>query len=177
MLKKMRRCVILAAILAFFAVIMLIAALVNIFNYAVVTGRTDETLQAILMFESNIPANPDPNNPPPPRPFQGLPDMESNYMTRFFTVHFDRNGEVIFASTDNIASIGEEDAVKYAREVLQSGKERGYRKAYRFVKAQLDDTTIVIFLNTAREQQSMLSLLILTPGMTTSSQLCRKQFQ
>ena len=162
MIKKMRVRVILAAMLAFFAVIMLIAALVNLVNYAVVTNRADQTLDAILMFESRSPVQGDPKDPPPQRPFMGLPDMEQNYMTRFFTVRFDQDGQVIFASTDNIAAIGEEDAIRYARQMLNSGKERGYWKDYRYAKERVSDTTVIVFLNTSREQQSMLSLLILT---------------
>lgn len=96
------------------------------------------------------------------QPFMGLPDVESNYMTRFFTVRFDAKGEAVSVFTDNIASVGEEDALRYARDILQSGKHHGYYKAYRFAKETRGDSTVVIFLNTGREQQSMLSLLILT---------------
>ena len=177
MIKKMRVRVILAAMLAFFAVITLIAALVNIVNYAVVTNRADQTLDAILRFEAGSPAfadqgemdpqkpdpqNPDRKDPPPQQPFMGLPDMEQNYMTRFFTVRFNASGDVIFASTDNIAAIGEEDAIRYARQILQGSGERGYWKEYRYAKENISDTTVVVFLNTSREQQSMFSLLVLT---------------
>ncbi|MBR5765333.1 MAG: HAMP domain-containing histidine kinase, partial [Lachnospiraceae bacterium] len=176
MLKKMRRRVILAAMAAFAAVILLIAVLVNAVNYAVVTDRADDTLSAILKFEERSPKERGPKEPdpgaggpsngepgkPPERPFTGLPDVEANYMTRFFTVRFDSAGEVLFTSVDYIAAIGESDAVLYAKEVLKKGSDHGYMKAYRYVKEVIGDETVVIFLNTSREQQSMLSLLILT---------------
>lgn len=161
MLKKMRRRVIFAAMLAFFAVIMMISVLVNAVNYAIVTKRADETLAAILKYEEKSPRAPEPEAPPK-KPFMGLPDVESNYMTRFFAVRFDKDRNVIFASTDYIAAISKEDAVVLARKVLDSGKDQGYIKAYRYAREDIDDTTVVIFLNTTREQQSMLSLLILT---------------
>ncbi len=161
MIKKMRRRMILAAMLAFFAVIMMIAILVNAVNYAVVTGRADETLKAILSFEERSPEAPGPEGPPM-KPFMGLPDVESNYMTRFFTVRFDQNDDVIFASTDYIAAIDKDTAVTYAKEVLKGDRDHGYMKAYRFVKDKTDDTTVVVFLNTTREQQSMIFLLVLT---------------
>ncbi|MBR6486796.1 MAG: HAMP domain-containing histidine kinase, partial [Lachnospiraceae bacterium] len=176
MLKKMRRRVILAAMAAFAAVILLIAVLVNAVNYAVVTDRADDTLSAILKFEERSPKERGPKEPdpgaggpsngepgkPPERPFTGLPDVEANYMTRFFTVRFDSAGEVLFTSVDYIAAIGESDAVLYAKEVLKKGSDHGYMKAYRYVKEVIGDETVVIFLNTSREQQSMLSLLVLT---------------
>ena len=168
MIKKMRRRMILAAMLAFFAVIMMIAILVNTVNYVVVTNRADQTLDAILKFEEREPAQEKPgpkdaaNDAPPPQPFMGLPDVEENYMTRFFTVRFDSAGEVVFASIDYIAAVDKDNAEAMAREVYISGKERGYMKAYRYAKDRKDDETIVVFLNTTREQQSMVSLLILT---------------
>lgn len=161
MIKKMRRRMILAAMLAFFAVIIMIAVLVNVVNYFVVTDRADETINAILKFEEKRPEPREPEGPPR-KPFMGLPDVESNYMTRFFTVHFDEKGDVIFASTDYIAAIDKDTAIAYAGEVLAKGREHGYMKAYRYAKTETDTAVIVIFLNTAREQQSMVSLMILT---------------
>lgn len=166
MIKKMRRRMILAAMCAFFAVIMMIAVLVNTVNFLVVTNRADGTLKSILAFEEKRPKAPEPKGDspgePPRRPFMGLPDVEANYMTRFFTVRFDENDDVIFASTDYIAAIDEETAVAYAREVLNKGRDSGYMKAYRYILDEKDNETVVIFLNTTREQQSMISLLILT---------------
>ena len=76
MLKKMRQRVILAAMLAFFAVIMLIGVSVNILNYMVVTKNADETLDVILSFEENI-VRPEMegngfNAPPPEAPPPGF---------------------------------------------------------------------------------------------------------
>ncbi len=150
-----------AAMLAFFAVIMMIAILVNTANYALVTGRIDDTLDAILNYERIRPPEGAPDGPPM-KPFMGLPDVESNYMTRFFTVRFDKNGEVLFTSTDNIAAIDNDAAVAYARGVLEGSRDHGYMKAYRYIRNTTDEATTVIFLNTTREQQSMITLLILT---------------
>ncbi len=153
-----------AAMLAFFAVIMMIAVLVNAVNYYVVTNRADQTLSAILRYEEMRPEEPGPQGPqgPPMKPFMGLPDVEANYMTRFFAVHFDKDENVVSTSTDYIAAVDNEDAVEYARQVLKKSKDRGYMKAYRYAKETKGDTTVVLFLNTTRDQQSMISLLILT---------------
>ncbi len=188
MLKKMRRRVILAAMLSFFAVITMIAILINVVNYCVITDRADETLSAILAFEERVPDEripdervPDeayPEEPapgkaemPPMKPFMGLPDVEDNYMTRFFSVRFDRNDNVVFTSTDNIAAIGEEDAVVYAKKVLEKGADHGYMKDFRYVRNENDRGTIVIFLNTMREQRSMRTVLILTIAVSCVSLL------
>ncbi|MCR4786969.1 MAG: HAMP domain-containing histidine kinase [Lachnospiraceae bacterium] len=161
MIKKMRRRVILAAMLAFFAVIFMIGVLVNVINFIVVTSTADQTLSAIMSFEERIPMKPRPGDPPP-GPFKGLPDVESNYMTRFFSVRFDEKGDAVLVSTDYVASVDEEAAVRYARQILDKKTDHGYYKEYRYVKDEKDTTTTVIFLNTWREQMSMRSLLVLT---------------
>ena len=167
MLKKMRRRVILAAMSAFFAVILLIAVLVNVVNYYVVTDRADETIASVLSFEGRAP-KPEKGGPPP-EPFMGLPDAESNYMMRFFTVKFDADGNVLSTSTDNIASVDTDDAVAYARQALSRRQERGYMKAYRFLKQTEGDTSTVIFLNVSRDLQYMRSLRNLTIAVACAS--------
>ena len=67
MLKKMRRRVICAAMLAFFSVIVVIAVLVNIVNYCVETKRADKTLTYIAGFEEREA----PGERPPDKPGQG----------------------------------------------------------------------------------------------------------
>ena len=176
MLKQMRRRVIIAAMLSFFAVISMIAILINVVNYCVVTDRADNTLSAILSFEemilneeqNRLPAPPDSPGPTdagedlPVKPFMGLPDVEDNYMTRFFTVRFDKERNVVFTSTDNIAAISKDEAVSYATNVLEKNADHGYMKEYRYVRKDNDRGTVVIFLNTMREQRSMHTILILT---------------
>ncbi len=160
MLKKMRRRVILAAMAAFAAVILLIAALVNVVNFCVVTNRADETIASVLSFQSRAP-KPSRGNPPP-EPFIGLPDLESNYMTRFFIVSFDADGNIQSVSTDQIASIDEEDAVSYAQQALARKSDRGYMKAYRYLKETQGETVTIVFLNVSRDLQYMRSLRNLT---------------
>lgn len=72
MLKKMRARMIGAAMLAFSAVIVLIALLVNVVNYQVVTHRADDTLSHILEYENHAVRD---NLPSmlPPAPFRELP--------------------------------------------------------------------------------------------------------
>lgn len=178
MLKKMRQRVIVAAMLAFFAVIMLIGVSVNVVNYMVVTRNADETLSAILSFEENTVrpemqnAEPDilppdaPEQNPAPRegmpPFMGLPDLESNYMTRFFIVRFGEDGNPDYISIDYIASVGDEDALTLAKRVYEKNSDHGYMGDYRYACNRIGNEGVVVFLNTVREQKSMKNLLLMT---------------
>lgn len=175
MIRRMRHRVILAAMVAFFAVILTIAVLVNVVNYVMVTSRADNTLEAILNYERG-PMGPrgagDKSEPPEAvgpqeaRPFMELPDKELNYMTRFFIVRFDESGEAYSVFTDFIASIDEEQAKEYGQKAFDSGKEHGYLGEYRYVRATRDGGTVVAFLNTLRERQSMQALLLMTLGIS-----------
>lgn len=160
MLQKMRLRMILSSMLAFFAVITLIAVLVNVADYIVMTNRVDQTLDYILSYEERIPNVPEQEGPPPagPGPFMEIPDVEANYMTRFFVVRFDLSGNPIFASTDYVAAVDKEAAVEYAQEALSKGDERGYISDYRYVVQSNGVTTVVIFLNASKEIQYMRTL-------------------
>ena len=168
MIKKMRQRVILASMAAFFAVIALIATLVNIIYFGVETGNADRTLNVIMENEERrtdfpMPGEPgEPGENPPMQPFMGLPDLEMNYMTRFFVVRFDKDGKTSAVGMDYIAAIDSFDAVEYGHRVMRRSNDRGYIDAFRYLKSEKGDETTIIFLNASKEQQSMKSVLILT---------------
>lgn len=167
MLKKIRWRFIGAAMLAFSTVIILIASLVNIANYISVTRKTDETIGYILDYESS--ASRGGFDSRPPMPFQGMPDEEANYMTRFFIVAVGSDNLVIATSMDYVASITESEAVSYAKEAMSKLTDRGYMDGYRYQKIEYDEATVVIFLNSTREIQSMRSLLFMTLAISGGS--------
>ena len=181
MLKKMRWRLIAAAMAAFFAVIALIAVLVNVVNYYVVTDNADQTLSGVMTFESRADRAPPPRDENdggpgkrdggPPAPITDFPDVEANYMTRFFFVRFDAEGEVTSTSTDFIASVDETDAVQYAQQALSRKSDRGYLKDYRYVVEEKDGETVVLFLNVSRDLQYMRSLRVLTIAVSGVSLL------
>lgn len=168
MLKKMRWRVIGAAMLAFSAVILLIAVLVNVVNCYLVTNRADDTLSHILEYEEHI-ANGTASSKLPPAPFMELADLESNYMTRFFTVRIDHAGKMISTSRDYIAAVEENEAVDYAKKALDAPGLKGYIGHYRYQKKDTDSATTICFLNTFREQQFMTSLRSITAAVAAGS--------
>ncbi len=179
MIRQMRRRVILAAMVAFLAVILLIGGLVNVMNYLSVTRRVDQSLQMISGFESGDTTPPDfpqkedkeffrkedksseREEPPKNRPL-GLPDVEANYMTRFFIVRYDAEGAVEFVSTDYVAAIDDEGARTLAAAAMKKSGSKGYLDVYRFLKVQTQDKTEVIFVNASRELRDIRSLLLQT---------------
>ncbi len=161
-----------SAMLAFTAVMLLIAILVNWVNYGSVTNRADQTLSYILRYDERTPEKPgagDGTDAPPPKPFMELPNLEANYMTRFFVVRLDKDGNLSSTHTDYIASISEEDALNYANRVIKKGKDKGYIGDYRYCKKELPDRTVFIFLNVSMELLSVRSLFDLTLAVVGGS--------
>ena len=179
MLKQMRWRLILAAMLAFFAVIALIAVLVNVVNYYVVARRADETIGYIMDHEKMRADEPGPGGligpdgsrgeAPPSAPFMPLPDVESNYMMRYFIVRLDHDANVISVSTDYVASVDETEAEQYAMQVYEGRKDRGYLGEYRYAEKTDQDATLIVFLNAGRELQYVRSLRNLTLAVSGGS--------
>ena len=161
MFRQMRWRMIGAAMAAFTAVILLIVILVNVLNYAEVTKRADQTIASVRSFEADVQHRQEENRPPQ-EPFAGLPDREENFMTRFFVVRFQEESGEPSVYMDYIAAVDEEEAVRYAQKVLQSGKEKGYLEAYRYQVYTENGEKAVIFLNAAREQEQIRSLLLIS---------------
>ncbi len=157
MLKKMRWRFISAAMLAFSVVVVALLCIINIWNYREVTKRQDDTIRMITDIEHSGP----PIMANPPIPHQGF-SPEVGYMTRFFAVLYDENGEVTDIRRDYIASVSDETAVSYARHVLEKGSTSGYYEGYRYAVDNKDRKVFVVFLNSEKELQNVYSLLRIT---------------
>lgn len=158
MLKKMRRRFIAAAMAAIFAVTLVLLLAVNLWYRNISTQRLDETLDAMLVGDfSSVPQVGGSDG--------GLFDSQSpetKYMTRFFAVSLDESRTHARVYSDYIASVSTDQALEYAEAIADSDSQRGYMGEYRYVARQLSGTEIIVFLNAAKEQQAMRTLLIVS---------------
>jgi signal transduction histidine kinase len=74
-------------------------------------------------------------------------------------------------SLDFVASVDASGAKQLAEQVYSGKKERGYIKEFRFGKAKLGDSTVIVFLNSMRELQFMHTLRSLTIAVSIVSLL------
>lgn len=158
MLKKLRWRIIAVAMAAFFAVTVLIVALINVTNYYTVVRQADETLDSLLRFEAgrNEPAK---ESDAPAPEFPNQPDQEFRYMTRFFTVRTDADGRIQTPLMQYIASVDRKTAAAYAQRAQNRRQDRGFLDSYRYLKDTGENGTVIVFLNVSREQKFMGSLL------------------
>ena len=161
MLKKMRWRFIGAAMAAFTAVVLTLLCFVNLWNCQSVTRQQDEALARLMEAEDRqTPSSPERGAPPLDDWSHFSPEVQ--YSLRFFAVHYNSDGAVLRVNQDNIASVSESDAEGYADAVLESGKEHGYKSGYRYLVRTTERGTVVLFLNSEREIQTMRSLLLIT---------------
>lgn len=157
----MQRRFILAAMTAFGAVMLILAAGINIVNYYQMTASLDKMLDGIYEYEQFKREHPDRGHPPDfEKPWMGGP--ESEFTTRFFVVHCDKAGNIILVTRDHISSVDETAAKAYAEKILLKGRERGYFEDYRYLVKPAGDNITVIFLNAYDSLVFMQSLLLAT---------------
>ena len=161
MLKKMRWRFIWTAMAAVFTVMLVLVATINFINYSTVTARQDQTLSTILQMESKN------EMPPNGIPFSehgwlAPPSPEARYATRFFTVHYDKNRNVLGVKRDYIASVSESEAVEYASNILSTDSRCGYSGDYRYAVNYTGMDIYVVFLNSANELQLIRYVLLIS---------------
>ncbi len=165
MLKKMRWRFIGAAMAAFTAVVLTLLCVVNLWNYHSVTNQQDEVLTHLMeMEDQQTPFSPGRNTPPFDDRSHFSPEVQ--YSLRFFSVHYDADGTVSQVNQDYIASLSESDATAYADAALETDKTHGYKSGYRYLVSPGETGTVVLFLNSEREIQTMQSLLWITLAIT-----------
>lgn len=161
MLKKMRWRFIGAAMAAFTAVVLTLLCFVNVWNYCSVARQQDLTLELLLEVDHKyIDVTAGQISPP----FDDMDHYspEVPYMIRFFSVYLTTDGDVEWVNQNYIASISEADAEQLARAVLSGGKSKGYENGYRYLVDEAENETVVLFLNSERELQTIRSLLWIT---------------
>jgi signal transduction histidine kinase len=150
-----------AAMAAVFAVMLVLVATINLINYSIVTARQDQTLSTILQLETKngMPAN---RVPFPGKGWLDAPSPETQYSTRFFVVHCDRNGNVLGIRRDYIASVSEAEASEYAANILARNSSSGYSGDYRYTVEYGDKDIYIVFLNSANELQLVQYMLLIS---------------
>ncbi len=178
MLKKMRWRFVGAAMAAFSAVILVLLCFINLWYYGNVTGQQDRTLERLFERETQAETAPPPAEPKTPMPDErmappidtmGQFSPEVRYMVRFFSVCFDGEGQVQNINQDFIASLSEEDAQKYAADILKGNREKGYYKGYRYLVKASGKETYVVCLNSEKELQGVRLLMLITGAIAGGS--------
>ncbi|MGN0436915.1 MAG: sensor histidine kinase [Lachnospiraceae bacterium] len=185
MIKKLRKKLVITAMLSLLLVLIVIEGIVGFLNYYKIATDADRVLEILEqndgkfpkmdLFEpekemTEQPENDRTANSEEKKPFDKKNEMsaEMPYESRFFSVLLKRDGTVMTTDTGKIASVDTSTAMEYAKRVWESGKEKGFMEEYRYlVKEAGDDEVRIIFLNRKRELSNFNNLLITGLEVTT----------
>lgn len=169
MIRKLRKKFIVTALLSVFALLAVILLVINFVNFSLVADDADRVLDRLVGQGGDFPADYDPQQnagqpagPMGEEPRQGPramdghtprvgPDsLEIGQTTRYFTVVFDADGNVSGQPMMRVNAISQEEAVRWATEVL--GKKKGWTHTYyRYRVWTQNSMTMVTVIDQSRE--------------------------
>lgn len=162
MIRSLRKKFVFVAMFSTFAVLFVIVAAIQVINYEKVVRQADHLLKIIEDNHGEIPKdNSGQHFPEDKRNGPGeIYAKEIPFITRYFTVTINENGEVVEVQTRNIAAIQDDTAKKMGTAVWEKGKTSGFYQSYRYKIATVENGEMVIFVDCTRELQSFRSFLI-----------------
>ena len=87
---------------------------------------------------------------------------ETPFSTRHFTVLFDPSGDVLKTYTESIYATDEEQAIEYAEEVLEDGRDRGWLSSYRYKVFSTDFGVGVVFVDGSMNRSAMVQSIAIS---------------
>ena len=197
MLKRLRRKLIAASMLSLLLVLTVVMGAVNIISYRNMVRQADTTLALLADNNgsfSNLQFQDDKGRPaekPAEQPAEFLEDPglgaeprremidrqgrekrflspELPFMSRYFSVLFTGDGEVISTDTANIAAVDEASAIEMAELVRKQSRTCGFVGDYRYVCVEQGDGERVIFLDCQRERMTFRTFLGASCGISAA---------
>ena len=150
MIGRLRRRLIFISIISVLAVVLILLAVIIGLNVSTMNRNMDLLADKVSdgggKFPGYFDEKPHPDVLPPSDRNFGFITPETPFATRHFTVVFNENGEVISTFTDSIYSITEEQAVEYAKSVID-GRGRGWLSSYRYKLFESEQGRGVVFVD------------------------------
>lgn len=156
MINKLRRRFILIAMTSVTLVMVLLSCSINVINFI----STDSDLRNMLCFihdnQGEVPEF-HPEGKPGGKLEENIPfNPETPYLTRYFVLRYDGDGELFDADMKHIAAVTENDADVYLSIAMEHGEGFGYYGDYKYhVVAVEDGRYMAIFLDCRQELSSV----------------------
>ena len=169
MIRTLRMKLIGISLLSLCIVFFVILAAIGVISYRNVVAEADSTLAILAENGGAFPKQWDHGG-------DGLMEMhpkrqkdfspELPYESRYFSVLFDENGQVILVDTGKISAVDTGTAIEFATAVQQKGSQRGFLHDYRYVvQEDAGGDTRVIFLDCGRSLGSFRSFVFISIGV------------
>lgn len=169
MIKQLRKRFIFIAMSSFFIVVFLIVGLTSLSYYVKLKVELDENLDVIIE-NLDLVENPayewsyggkDTDKPVYKNQDKEGKDTIDEILSgvRFFTVTFNKEGDVTAVNTRNTNTVDETEAVRIASNLYQRHKTGGYYEYRKYCTVEKGDNTIYVFINSKRRMISCITLI------------------
>ncbi len=155
MKKTLRKRFIIFAMTAVTVLLVFLVGAINGLNWILLDGQSDAVLEMLVRSDGAF-QKMDFGRPPPFTPPMNMDTMRS---ARFFMVKSSPGGEVLDVNVEQISSVNEETAEKYARTVHRDGTERGRINGYKFAVKKLGTDILTFFMDTSGQRNSFFTVL------------------
>lgn len=170
MIKKLRINFTIAASVSLLVVLTVIIGCISILSYREVISNADDILAILAENDGKFP---DDVNHRREKPFPGqfheqeiLLSPELPYESRYFSVVFNLQGDVLSVNTGKIAAIDTSQAITYAQTATASKKEKGFLNDYRYVVHTEENQTQIIFLDCMRSLHTFRTSVLIGIGVS-----------
>ncbi len=156
MIGKLKKKFMLLAMTALFVLLAVTIASMNILNYNSIIEEADATLLSLAASRNPVPnayAGKRPNTLTRPMP-------EAYRETRYFSVSFNAQGDVVNVNVNNISTVEKEEALQFAQSVRESDKRHGFAEHFRYIISQSNNGIRIVFLDCGVKMDSFKSFLM-----------------
>lgn len=170
MIRRLRCTFVMVSVCSVAAVLFVILGVVNWMNYRQVVEDVDRILDILAENNGSFPERGVPEEEPE-RDRRGAPpgiSPETPYESRYFTVYFNEDEDVIRSDVGRIAAVDESEAAAYAEEVNKRPGNRGFLHDYRYVKTEEGGTPMVIFLDCGRSLAQIRGFLTVSASVAAA---------
>lgn len=127
-------------------VLLSIMAFVNVTNFYNLKRSSDELLKTLVENNGVMPSFKLNDNSKEEKTV-----YLKNFSNRFFTVKTDNKKNVITVNTDDVFFTSASEAVEYAKDVLSSGKSRGYYGGFKYVVENTENGKLIAFVDVVKD--------------------------
>lgn len=103
------------------------------------------------------------------RPLTDFITEETRFSTRYFSVTFDLEGNLLSVNTENISSVNEDQAAEYGIKALKKSRERGWISSFRYKAASTDGGTTLTFVDSSMNISMTFSTVLTVCGVLFAS--------
>ena len=143
-----------------FILLAVILVCVNLLNFYSVLDYSDSVLDILTDNNGEFPDKFDSSHPG--REFS----KELPYETRYFTVHYNKEGQLLFTDTGKIAAVDTDSAIEYATTAMKSDNKDGFIGDYRYIIQKTSRGSIIVFLDCGRKLDDFYTFMRVSGGIT-----------